>query len=211
MDKLITSYTDLDVGATLARLKAHQTAMTGNAKYPAPVPTAADLDALITDLEAKIATQATAQENLDTANTELDDAVLEGQRILGQRATNCNSVTPGDTAALQSTALLLAAPRTPAGPTPRVQNVRLTVGDSVGTIDVAWNSLLRKASSYQLQSATNLAGDPNTATWTNHDPVTKSSTTLGPFTSGTRLWIRARAIGTNGPGDWSDPATIIVP
>jgi len=196
---------------TSALLLAHDTAMTGNASYPLPVPPKVDVTAMITLLNGKITAHSTAKENLDTAKTELDDTVLLAQGIIGQRATNCNSVTPGITAALQSTALPLIGTADASGSDAAVQNVRLTAGDVVGNVDVAWDSLLRKASGYQLQSCTSLTGDPNAATWTNHDPVTRSSTTLGPFTSGTRIWIRVRANGTNGPGDWSDPATVIVP
>jgi hypothetical protein len=31
------------------------------------------------------------------------------------------------------------------------------------------------------------------------------------LTSGQRVWLRVRGIGSNGPGAWSDPATKIVP
>lgn len=30
------------------------------------------------------------------------------------------------------------------------------------------------------------------------------------LTPGQHLWVRVRGVGTNGPGDWSDPATIMV-
>jgi hypothetical protein len=211
MDKLKTSYSQLNPAETLALLNSHDTAMTGNANYTAPVPDAAAMTAMIALVGGAIANLATAEAARDTAITAQTTAVAQGQGLLTQRANSCNAVTPGDRAKLQTSGLPLVDARTPAGPTPRVQNLTLSDGDVVGNVDVAFDSLRKAASSYQIQSTLALGSDPNTATWTNHDPVTKSSATIGPFTSGTRIWARARAIGTNGPGDWSDPATIIVP
>jgi len=211
MDKLKTSFAQLNAAETLAQLKSHDTAMTGNANYTAPVPNAAALTAMIALVEGKIGDFATADAAWDTALTAQANAVIGGQGLLTQRANSCNAVTPGDKVKLQTSALPLVEDRTPAGPTARVENVKLTDGDIVGTIDSSWDSQRKRASSYQVQSTLALGSDPNTATWTNHDPMTKSSTTIGPFTSGTRIWVRVRAIGPNGPGDWSDPATMIVP
>ena len=212
MDKLKINYNDLNPDATLALLRSHKVAMTSNLNYPTPVPDDTALTATITLVAAKQAAFATADAAWETAHTELLDAVDAGHSMLGQRATNCNSVTPGDKAKLTTSGLpLISTSHTPTGATPRVENLKLTGGDIVGTVDGSWNSLLNRASSYQVQSALNVGNDPNTATWVNQDPVTKSSTTIGPFTSGTRIWVRVRAVGTNGTGDWSDPATIIVP
>ena len=97
------------------------------------------------------------------------------------------------------------------GPTPRVENVILTAGDIVSTVDPSWDSLLKRASSYQVQRTPVLTSDPNLSTWKNEDSVTKSNTTIGPITSGTRIWVRVRTLSPNGKGDWSDPVTLIVP
>jgi hypothetical protein len=102
---------------------------------------------------------------------------------------------------------------TPAGPTPRVQNVKLSQGDAAGEIDSGWNSLGKVGvKSYEVQTCLNpLNNDPSVGPWTQQPSVTKSKCTLGGFTSGARIWQRVRGIGPSGPGDWSDPATLIVP
>jgi hypothetical protein len=42
--------------------------------------------------------------------------------------------------------------------------------------------------------------------------ATKSTARLEALTSGTKAWVRVRAIGAdNKPGPWSDPATKTVP
>jgi len=108
---------------------------------------------------------------------------------------------------------VLRSARTPTGPTPRVTDLKLSIGDSAGSVDVAWNSLYKSGvKSYEVQSVLNpLNNDPSTGPWVQQPTVTKSSCTLAGFASGARIWVRVRAIGPNGAGDWCDPATIIVP
>ena len=63
--------------------------------------------------------------------------------------------------------------------------------------------------SYEIQTSV----DPVTATsWAFKQTATKSSATPAGLTSGTKIWVRVRAIGAgNTPGPWSDPATKVVP
>jgi hypothetical protein len=107
----------------------------------------------------------------------------------------------------------LRSARTPSGPTPRVTNLKLSIGDAAGEVDAGWDSLTKQGvKSYEVQAVINpLNNDPNAGPWVQQPTVTKSKCTVGGFTSGSRIWVRVRAIGPNGPGDWSDPATIIVP
>ena len=107
----------------------------------------------------------------------------------------------------------LRSARTASGPTPRVENVKLSRGDSAGEVDSGWDSLAEAGvKSYEVQTVLNpLNNDPSTGPWVQQPSVTKSKCTLGGFTSGSRVWQRVRGIGPAGPGDWSDPATVIVP
>jgi hypothetical protein len=211
MDKLKVDYSGYDASLTKETLETHTVGMTGNASYPTPLPVPATVAASILRIGTAISALATADAVQAAAVTELDDATREGQGILNQRATNCNGTTPNNRAALQSTNLPLIGERTPSGPTQQVLNLKLTEGDNAGEADASWNSQRNRASAYQMQSSMNFTGDPATATWKDHDPVTKSRATLGGFTSGARIWVRVRSIGPNGPGPWSDPATIIAP
>ena len=211
MEKLKTGFGEYIPLQSLALLKSHRAAMTGNSFYPTPEPDAASLDATIADLEAKIATKDAAQMAHNTAIADLSLANTAAQAALSQRATSCNAKTPGNEVALLTAALPLVSDRTPAGDTPRVLNLELTPGDHAGTVNASWANLRRQAKSYQAQTTTAMPADPSEAAWVNQVPVTKSRTTIGPFTSGSRVWVRVRAIGTNGPGDWSDPGNVIVP
>ena len=81
-------------------------------------------------------------------------------------------------------------------------------GDGDGMIDLHWNAVKRGFNSYVVERTTDPAGQTG---WGNAEVVTKSSLTLSGLVSGTRYWFRARAIGTAGPGPWSDPATKVAP
>ena len=107
----------------------------------------------------------------------------------------------------------LRATPTPMGPTPRVMNLVLSIGDASGEVDATWDSLYKQGvKTYDVQTQLNpLNNDPNSGTWVPQAPVTKSKSALTGFTSGARIWVRVRGIGTGGIGDWCDPATSIVP
>ena len=84
----------------------------------------------------------------------------------------------------------------------------MTAGDNDGSLDVAFDPV-RGALSYEIQTSV----DPVTPTsWGFQMSASRSNATVNGFTSGTRQWIRVRAIGArSAPGPWSDPAVKTVP
>lgn len=179
------------------------------ADFPAP-PTAA-LVASLGILDAKRGELATLEGQVQGKQLEIETAaatVRQDANDLGE----WGETTTTDPAKLTKVFELRNVP-TPAGATPRVLNLKLSAGDSAGEIDSGWNSLYKEGvKSYEIQTVLNpLNNDPSTGPWQQHPSVTKSKCTLGGFTSGARIWQRVRAIGPAGPGDWSDPATVIVP
>jgi hypothetical protein len=57
-----------------------------------------------------------------------------------------------------------------------------------------------------------LGGDPMTPTsWTRQKDVTKSKSVILNLVSGTRIWVRVRAVNPAGESAWSAPATKIMP
>ena len=104
----------------------------------------------------------------------------------------------------------LRAARTPAPPMPHVTNLKITLTDSPGVVVLMWDSLYKLGvKSYEVQTL--LTGEPLTGTWGHQASVIKAKCRLTGLTSGTRLWVRVRAIGTSGAGNWSTPANSIVP
>ena len=64
------------------------------------------------------------------------------------------------------------------------------------------------ASTYEWQTTT---GDPVTGTYVTFTHTTGAKVTITGLTSGQRVWVRVRAIGTHGEGPWSNPSDKIVP
>ena len=113
----------------------------------------------------------------------------------------------GDEAKILSAGLSVRASKTPQTVPAQVTNLSLSAGDNEGSLDAHWDPL-PNAKSYEVQSS----ADPFTPTsFTTRDTVTKSSATLTGLTSGTRVWVRVRAINSAGKGPWSDPAVKTVP
>lgn len=104
----------------------------------------------------------------------------------------------------------LRAARTPSGPMPRVTRPTFASTVAVGVVVPRWASLYKLGvRSYEVQSLLN--ADPTTGVWVQQPSVIKAKCTLTGLTSGARIWVRVRAIGTSGPGGWSEPASRIVP
>ena len=97
---------------------------------------------------------------------------------------------------------------TPVGPMPKIAGLVATQGDGDGMIDLHWNPVKRGLKSYIVERTSDPAGQTG---WGNADVVTKSSAVISGLVSGTRYWFRARAIGSAGPGPWSDAATKVAP
>ncbi len=183
------------------------TAMTGNANFPNPNPSLANLQTLLTTATTKVndAEQArqTALQKTTERNTTID-ALLAG---LIAEAAYVESASGSDVAKIQSAGMDVRAEPAPKGPLPQVQNLSATAGDNEGEIDLQWDSVLG-ASSYEIQTSP----DPITAnSWTHKTSTTKSSVKVTGLPTGSRGWFRVRAVGASGPGAWSDPATKIVP
>jgi hypothetical protein len=82
-----------------------------------------------------------------------------------------------------------------------------TRGDHEGEIDCSWDTVAG-ARSYAIE----ISLDPPTSTSWKHSGVsTKSRSTIGSLTPGTRYWFRVSAVGTAGQSSWSDPAVCIAP
>lgn len=176
-----------------------------------PSPPITNLTTHRTALNTQIGALASLQAQVIAKGLEIEATsaqVRDDMNVLGEW---CEGVTQ-DPAKLATVADLRSA-RTPAGPTPRVMNLVLSIGDAAGEVDADWDSLYKQAvKSYEVQTAVNpLNNDPNAGTWTHQPSVTKSKSALSGFTSGARIWVRVRGIGPNGSGEWCDPATSIVP
>ena len=126
-----------------------------------------------------------------------------------QLSKTADSLAKGVAADIMAVGFQPSSDAAPASPQPltQVHALALTAGDNDGELDYT-HERTEGATGYERQTTTN----PNdAASWVDRGPVTRSSGTLSGLPSGSRQWVRVRAIGPLEPGPWSDPATKTVP
>lgn len=118
------------------------------------------------------------------------------------------SEAKGDPVVLTASGYPLAAPPGGESSLPeQIRNLNVTQGDEDGVLDVNYDPDAA-ARTYEVQTTT---GDPVTGPWVTKAQPTVSSMKLTGLTSGSRVWVRVRGVGSKGAGPWSDPASKIVP
>jgi hypothetical protein len=183
------------------------TAMTGNANFPTPNPTLAAITTQKNTTHGKI----TGYKNLlDAAKAGLmqrDDETANLAALLTQLMAYVQNASGGDAAKIESAGMSVKGRSAPIGPMARVIDLLLSEGDHAGYVDAMWKPV-KGAKGYEVQTCP----DPISPTgWTPAQPSSKSSTTIQGLTSGAKVWVRVRALGAAGTGDWSDPALKVVP
>lgn len=182
----------------------HITAMTGNAAYPAGtrVPTDAQVQTAQDDLVA-------ADAAVDAAKTvwenkiAIRDAKEEAwDTVITARANNCEAVTPNDLVALSSTGFPLRNAGAPVGQLPAPGDLKATATDNEGEIELRCKAVAG-ASTYEWQQRLH----DNAATWQALKTGTTVKILVPGLTPGVVYAFRVRAIGSAGPGTWSDEAT----
>jgi hypothetical protein len=190
--------------------EGHETAMTGNPNFTTPLPPVTEFTSVRAAYAAALGTFNTAQAAAKLATTNKDTARAALESALTQRGnyvelTAASAADP--VATIQSANFSSRANKTPAGVPPQVMNLAVTAGDHDGELNAQWDPV-PGAKTYEVQTSP----DPFTATsWSKTKSVTKSSAVLPGFTSGARIWVRVRAIGTGGEGNFSSEISKIVP
>ena len=182
----------------------HVTAMTGNASFPAAnrLPADAAFQTALTALdtaEADVAAKKTAWKQC-IATRDAAEAAFDA--ALTSRASYCEAAQPADDAALASTGLPLRTTPAAIGDLPAPGDLAATVGDNEGEIDLSCDPV-SGASSYEWQCRLHADGNA----WQAAKNTTTSKITLSSLTPGALYGFRVRAIGSAGPGAWSDEAS----
>ena len=184
---------------------AHIAAMTGNAAYPQPtrVPTDAQVQTAQDDLVA-------AEAAVDAAEIAWKQKIqLRDQKeevwdtVITARANNCEAVTPNDLAALQSTGFPLRSAGAPIGALPAPGDLRAIPTDNEGVMELRCDTV-KGASSYEWECKLH---DNIAAPWTAIKSSTTAKILVPALTPGALYAFRVRAIGSAGPGAWSDEAS----
>ena len=185
-----------------------KTAMTGNANFTTPNPTLASVGTAITALQTKLAAYNTALAAASTALADRDAADAALRALLVQLAAYVDNVSGGDRTKIESSAMGVRNGSGAIGTLNQVQSLVVKAGAEEGSLDTSWDPT-RGAIAYVLESSV----DPITPTsWTYKMTAGRSDALVNSFASGTKQWIRVRAIGANNQmGPWSDPAAKTVP
>jgi hypothetical protein len=177
-------------------------ALTGNANFPTTTPPLAQITTELTAYQAALAMPSGQPRDAQVAATR------------GQLADSLDKLARGLELVPNVTEAMLATSGFDLRKTPVFSgetvgapgNVRLKQTGVSGVVQVLCDAVPR-ASAYELQ----YTQDPNNGPWS--DGGTFASTRgigITGLTRGKDYWARVRAIGTSGPGSWSDPATALV-
>lgn len=196
------------------------TKIEGNATFPAP-PVAPDtltddadaIEALIDQRDALLlqAQQVTLQIRAarDKGEADLNATANYVEGIINKIVPPATSVDPVVAAAQAlSAGLDVADGSSPVGPMPKVTGLTATQGDEDGEVDLQWASIRRGLQNYEGSQTEDPTGQTG---WEHSFIASKSKTSVPGLVSGKRYWFRVRAIGAEGPGPWSDPASKVAP
>lgn len=183
------------------------TSTTGNPDFTTPNPPLATLTAKADTLAAAISARDIAKQTLDEMQAALVAAELDLDTSLSLFSAYVESASGGIAQKILSTGLGVKGQASPVGPLPQVENLDATATDVEGSVLLRWKPR-KGAKTYEVQTCP----DPITsAGWTTVGQPTKATLTVTGLPSGGRCWFRVRAIGTAGPGPWSDPCVKTVP
>ena len=207
MSQISLNLSKLNTAGLLQAANNIKTAMTGNANFTTPNPTLTAIGTLITGLTTANNTYEssviTAGQNL-TLRDDAAQALINGLVALQGYV---QSVTGGDAAKIQSAGMGVKSARGSSTTPDMVSNLSITSGDNAGELDLQWDTVAGTRT-YEVQ----ISPDPMTATsFTSQPSVTKSKAIITGLTSGTRAWVRVRAVNAAGQGAWSDVGTKIAP
>jgi len=207
MAKVVLGFRGLNIPEKIKNIRLIVTQMTGNANFPNPDPSLASVAAAADKLETDSNDAASERQAALTATNLQNQSEAELDRLAAALAGYVDGVAKGNEAIILSAGMSTRAPAAAIGQLPAPTDLGATGGDMEGEIDLNWGPVRGAVSYIIAESATGNVGNPSE--WKQVATSTKSKTTVGGFTTGSRHWFRVAAIGSAGQGPWSDPATAI--
>ena len=170
--------------------------MTGNTNYPTPTPTLPVVQAAATAFSSAL-TAAADGGRTKTAEKNAARTVLLG--LLRNLALYVQQHCNEDLVVLLTSGFDAQKEPQPAGVLPAPLGATLTQGPLSGRLDFRTASVAN-ASAYEGQMTT----DINKSEWEDVGTFTATRFSLDDLKPGTVYWARSRAVGSEGPGAWSD-------
>jgi hypothetical protein len=183
------------------------TEMANNPNFPSPSPDLKVMTAAASALEAAYAAAQTAREAakaLTAAQKQREDAL---ELAITQQANYVDSASAGDKAKIESSGFGVRSAGAPVGTPTAPGHLAVRNGDLASTLALKWKPV-RGGRSYVIEFA---AGSGSPMAWLQLVITSKAKHIATGLVSGTRYWFRVAAVGSAGPGPWSDPAHRIAP
>lgn len=180
-------------------------AMTGNTKYPQPTPALTDIQWLLEDFTARLAVARKRGSPEDTAlKEESRQPLIVAMQQLGYYV---NSVAQGHLSTLLSSGFPTNSSSFANQVPLKVDNVRLSDGRQSGQVKLDF-AAQKIATIYEYRYRTR---SDSPVEWGDRFTTTSSrSNVIAPLEVGKFYEVQVRAINTQGVGDWSDSANILV-
>ena len=196
----------LTVPTKIQYLRRLATALTGNANFPNPVPSIADLTAQADTLEADYNEAQAARLASKTKTALQDEQTAVVDLAIAQLASYVDSASGGDAAKIASAGFEVRATPTPVGELPAPTDLRVLPSEHAGSADISWKS------TYGARAFTvERAPDAPSLNWGVIGNSTKKQASFNSMVSGTKYWFRVAAIGAAGQSAWSDPVPLFAP
>ncbi len=160
----------------------------------------------VTEFSTALAEQSSAEITLRTATKRKQAARKKAEDALTTLAALASSVSRGDAGVILDTHMPLRRQRTPVGHLPAPGDLRAEVSDFEGACDLTWDRV-QGSSVYEVEFKL----QPQDAPWQRFAIVTPAKARVKGLTPGVMYYFRVRAIGTAGPGTWSDVALCRAP
>jgi hypothetical protein len=177
------------------------TAMTGNPRFPAPIPPLLTVTGLITTLsQAEQATATRAKGTVQARNAARRAVHQALDSLKAYVQTIADAAQPEDAATIVTSAGMTAKKAAVHVKPP----FAATAGALTGSVKLTVRSAGRRAS-YEWQSSID-----GGKTWVDATPSLQAKTTITGLPVGTTVQVRFRAIIKGGPDNWSQPLSIVV-
>jgi hypothetical protein len=188
---------DADLVVASGRIVA---SMAGNAVYPLPKPTLAQVIAARDTYVAAVAVLDRGKLSVARRNGAREPLV----QLLRELALYVQQASGGDREKLLASGYPVQKTRQPSSVPNPPQNLRLRPAKISGQM-LARCDTLPSAKSYQWRYASATAP----TTWLLQDPTTSASCTLEDLVPGTIYTVQVRAVSSKGVSEWSDGATLM--
>ncbi len=188
--------------------KGHRDAMVGNANFTTPDPTAAVFDPVLDAYSAALDAELAAGEALKTASRVKNEKRLLLEDQLRERGRYVEKTANGQESIITSAGFNARADATPTNEMPQVQNLKATMGDDTGEVDLGWDGNIKGKRGFLVEWREHT----DTAQWGGGKFVTASKCTIDGLTPGKVYAFRVRVLGPKElVGPWSDEAVKMSP